>query len=561
MKLTRYLIAIIAVFGLTQCTSDFEEINKDPNAILGDQISAKYFITGTQVQLFAPNRFPYWRAQLIHADRYAGMFCFGFSGSWWSDELGYTYNSGYTDAAWDYFEGYNSTINTYLQLTEPGGDLENPLTYATALIMKSMFYQKFTDTFGQVPYSESGNLEILQPKFDAQADIYQGIINDLTEAMNLIGSESSTGVGTEDLGENDLFYGGNLQQWKKLANTLKLKVALRALGASGATFAEQAINEAMAQPLLSDETDNCLLPKDALIDQWNSSCYGDVWYNFGVGSDWTVSNLVINYLQKNGDPRLSKYAQPAVGGSEITIPKPESDSNELYAKRKNFILAALTDAGAEFTETTNAQGESVISMAENTYYVGQPVRMGSRMPSYARYEFFSKPAQYIIQAKNEGADIAPEIVLTTAESYLMQAHAVLLGYGSGTANTLYREGLRHALLLWDVEEADVEDFLASSPMANLDGANDMEKVVVQRWLANYTEGFEAWSIVRKNGYPASLAEGVSDFDIFGPGNLNGAYPQRMRYGSSPYSTNNDNLQQALSSQGQDIQATKLWWAK
>ncbi|WP_163710625.1 SusD/RagB family nutrient-binding outer membrane lipoprotein [Mangrovibacterium lignilyticum] len=561
MKLNKLLIAIVVALGLGSCTSDFVDINKDPNAILGDQISARYFITGTQVKLFAPDRYPYWRAQLIHVDRYAGMFCFGFNSSWWSDELGYTYSAGYTDAAWDYFEGYNSTINTYLQLTQPGGDLENPLTYATALIMKSLFYQKFTDTFGEVPYFESGNLEILQPKFDTQLDIYEGIIADLDEAMSLIGSESATGIGTEDLGTNDLFYGGDLQKWKRLANTLKLKIGLRAQGADGASFADQAINEAMAADLLMDASDDCLLPKDNVIDQWNSSCYGDVWYNFGEGSDWTVSQEVIDYLQKNGDPRLSKYAQPAVGGDAIVIPKPSSDTDAMYLKRKNFILAALDDAGAVYTETTNEDGASVISMAAATYYVGQPVRLNSDMMNYARYPLFSKPAQYIIQKKNEGEAIAPEIVQTTGESYFMQAQAILMGYGSGDANSLYREGLKYAMLVWGVDQADVDDFLATSSMATLDGTNDMEKVVVQRWLANYTEGFEAWAIVRKTGYPVSLAQGVSDVDIYGLGTLNGEYPQRMRYGSSPYSTNNENLQEAISRQGVDVQATKLWWAK
>jgi hypothetical protein len=58
-----------------------------------------------------------------------------------------------------------------------------------------------------------------------------------------------------------------------------------------------------------------------------------------------------------------------------------------------------------------------------------------------------------------------------------------------------------------------------------------------------------------------LAQGVSDFDIYGSGDLNGAYPQRLRYGSSPYSTNNNNLQEAIAAQGADLQSTKLWWAK
>ena len=347
---------------------------------------------------------------------------------------------------------------------------------------------------------------------------------------------------------------------EKIANTIKLRVALKALGASGADFAQTAISQAISAPLLADEGDNALLPKDTEISQWNSACYGDVWYNFGAGSDWTVSQEVINHLQDNGDPRLAMYAQPAVGG-EITIPWPDSDDAALYQKRKNFILSALDAAGAVYTETTNDQGESVITMDADTYYVGQPVRLRSEMSNYARYDLFSKPAQYIIQNKGEGEPIAPEIVMTAAESHFLQAEAIVRGVGSGDANTHYQMGLRQAMLLWNVDPADIDDFIANSPTATLDGTNDLEKIAVQRWLAYYTEGYMAWAVVRDLGYPASLAEGVDDPDIFGFGDISGKYPQRMRYGTNAYSRNLNNLQDAIGRQGPDVQDTKLWWAK
>lgn len=562
MNLIRSLVFILMTLSLTCCTSDFVDINKNPNTVQETQVYARYILTNAQVKLFAPGFNSYQEALLANADRYSGMFCYGASDSKWSDSFGYTFDVGYTNAVWDYFEGYTSTIDSYLKLTEAGGKRENPLAYATALVMKSLFYQKFTDTFGEIPYSEARNTQILRPKFDSQLDIYKGIIDDLDTAMTLIGDTCVTGSGFEDLGSNDLFYGGDLRKWKKLANTLKLKVALRARDASGASFVDQAINEAMSAPLLSDASDNALLPKDNIISQWNSSCYGDVWFNFGTGSDWTVSQPLIDLLQKNGDPRLSKYAQPAAGGDTITIPRPDKEDEAMYQKRKDFILAALDDAGATYTEWTNDSSETVLALDKSKFYIGQPVRMNSFMQNYARYELFSTPAQYIIQKKNDGNNpIAPEIVLTTAESYFMQAQAILDGYGSGDANTLYREGLRQAMLVWNCDETDIGNFLATSPMANLTGTGDMQKIAEQRWLANYTEGFEAWAVVRKLGYPASLAQGVQDDEIFSMGDLDGAYPQRMRYGSSPYSTNNDNLQKAIADQGPDVQATKLWWAK
>ena len=100
-------------------------------------------------------------------------------------------------------------------------------------------------------------------------------------------------------------------------------------------------------------------------------------------------------------------------------------------------------------------------------------------------------------------------------------------------------------------------------MALLNGTTDenLEKIATQRWIAAYTDGFEAWAVVRKTGYPASLADGVDDGDIFGKGDINGAYPTRMRYGNGAYSTNGDNLNVAIGRQGSDLMDTKLWWAK
>ena len=59
--------------------------------------------------------------------------------------------------------------------------------------------------------------------------------------MEIIGDQTVTGDGIELLAENDLFFNGDLQQWKKLANTLKLRMDLRAQGAPGADFEETAI--------------------------------------------------------------------------------------------------------------------------------------------------------------------------------------------------------------------------------------------------------------------------------------------------------------------------------
>ncbi|MCB0475756.1 MAG: SusD/RagB family nutrient-binding outer membrane lipoprotein, partial [Flavobacteriaceae bacterium] len=64
---------LLLLILLSTACSDFEKINENPTQLSPDEVSAKFFLTKTQILLYAPDRYPYWRAQLIHADRYAGQ--------------------------------------------------------------------------------------------------------------------------------------------------------------------------------------------------------------------------------------------------------------------------------------------------------------------------------------------------------------------------------------------------------------------------------------------------------------------------------------------------------
>ncbi|MFI2742114.1 SusD/RagB family nutrient-binding outer membrane lipoprotein [Zhouia sp. PK063] len=562
-KILKNISLFFALIMLGSSCSDFDEINVKPDAFNSDEVSAKFFLTGIQIKLYAPDRYPYWRAQLIHADRYAGHFTFGFNGSWWDDGLGYSYNSGYTDAAYDWLDGYVSGLSVYLNFVKEGGDLENQNYYAIGLIMKGLYYQMYTDTFGMVPYSEALNPDIITPKYDSQAQIYEGVINELDEAMTIIGDQTTTGTGVELLGENDLFCGGDLQKWKKLANTLKLRMALRAMGASGATFAQTAVQEAMQADVLTTESDNALMEKDTDISQWSNAAYGDVWWNFGTGSNWTVGKTLIDYLRKNNDPRLEKYAQPIDGGT-VTFTRPtEGDNIALFDKHVNFILQTLDDQDVDYSKTETADQVTITISDAKSFYVGQPTRLNGKIYPYVSEQLFSRPAEIVINPKNQGKEIFPEVVMTAAEGNFLKAEAIVKGLASGDAQTYYQEGIRQAMKMWSVDDAAIDTFIATEAMAQLNGSSEenLMKISVQRWIADYTDGFEAWAVVRDTGYPSELAAGVSDFDIFAGGTLNGAYPQRMRYGTAAYNTNGDNTNAAISEQGADVQATKLWWAK
>lgn len=559
-KQKNILLGLMCSATILSCTKSFDEINTDQNGFLSDEVSAKFFLTDTQYKLYSPDRFPYWRAHLIHADRFAGQFTFGFNGCWWSDGLGYTYDTGYTDAAYGWLAGYLGNLKGFTDFVQEGGELENEYMYAMALIMKGLYYQMYTETFGMVPYTEAGVEGILTPKYDTQQVIYKGIIADLDEAMAIIGSEERTGLGVDDAGPNDLYCGGDLQKWKKLANTLKLRIGMRALGADGDDFAATAISEALAAPLLDDASGSVVMEKDFVIDQWAAAAYGDVWHNFGgTGSKWTVSNILINMLQDNNDPRLSVYANPIVGGSFVYV-NDGTDPN--FQTRVDFVIATLDRAGADYTVTVN--GTETTIEVPGGQYIGLPTRVNGDIMPYIRYDMFSLPSEMVTQQKGSQVDAYPEIVLTSAESYFLQAEAVLNGLqgATGDAQDLFAKGIKEAMKIWGVSDGDADTYIATEAAADITvGTLDekLEKIAHQRWLASYTDGFEAWAVVRDTGYPTELAAGVTDPVIYELGTLNGAYPQRLRYGSG--AQDNPNFSAVEPVQGANVQGTKLWFAK
>lgn len=558
MKNLKFIILSLCLMMGIACTSDFDEINTSNQGFTTDEVSAKFFLTSAQVPLYAPNRFFYWRAHLIHSDRFAGQFAFPATTFYGSDGVGYNFNGGWSDVAYSWQADYFGTVKSFADLTKPGGDFDNQFMFAMSLIMKGLHFQMFTDTYGMVPFSEAGVEGILTPRYDSQADVYRGIIADLDEAMSLIGDQERTGIGVSDAGSNDIYCGGDLQQWKRLANTLKLRIGMRALGAPGDDFAMSTITAALGQPLLDDASGSVTMTKDFVISEWASSSYGDIWHDFGGRlTAITLSNTLINYMRENNDPRLPAYAKPAVGGSFI-FEDNGTDAN--FQDRISFLVNTFDNSGVSYTMKT--AGTTTTFDVDGGQYIGQPVRVNGETFGFMALELFSTPSDFVIQPRGQQVDGYPEIILSSAESYFLQAEAVVRGIGSGDAQALMASGISEAMKLWKVSDGEIDTYIGSASLADIStGTMDekLEKLAIQRWIASYTDGYEAWAIVRKTGYPANLAAGVSDQVIYEFGTLNGDYPQRMRYGGNAQS--NPNYDAAISAQGPDLQGTKLWFAK
>ncbi|TRX60755.1 SusD/RagB family nutrient-binding outer membrane lipoprotein [Fulvivirga sp. M361] len=493
----------LAILLPTACTDNFEEININP--VDPENASIEGIMAGVQYFEFAEPRFLTWRGNLIYSSRFAHQFSYNGDGTWFGGDV-YQNNQGWTNAMFDasYQKvslNIRNLLNTYIQEEDPEGA-------AVTRIMMSWFYQKMTDIFGDIPYSdvigEALILENPQPRYDAQKDIYESIMLDLKAQMEAIGSASAQISGAE----GDFIYNGDPQKWKAFANTLRLRMALRSRdafnNAGESTFIDGIINDCLNNPLI-DESNQALISKSPtpLVLSFLDGGLEDVYWGFGgLGSKWVFADRYIDMLKDNNDPRLTEMA--------------DSSANGTY------------------------NGSSVLGR------------------SFADRDDLAIPSAKIIgTSTTDVANVLPTQVLTAAESYFLQSEAALLGY-AGNAQDAYVRGIEASMRFWGVSDEDINTFKTDEAIATLSGDNtdQLNMVWNQRWLALLTNGYEGWALVRRTELIPDVTDNTQFF-VTAPNN--GVVPKRLPYSATEAVANEVNLKAAVARQGEDKMITNIWW--
>lgn len=162
------------------------------------------------------------------------------------------------------------------------------------------------DSFGDVPYSEalkssSGDLN-LQPKYDDAAAIYTDLAARITAVQSTIDPSLPS--------YSDPYYGGDMDKWKKVLNTIKLRMGLN-LADTNAAQAKSLVESAYAGGVITDEEDNFEFKFD------NALFSNPVYLNLVANgrNDFLPSNVLVNFMKANGDPRVPEYFTPAPDGT------------------------------------------------------------------------------------------------------------------------------------------------------------------------------------------------------------------------------------------------------
>ncbi|WP_200974788.1 SusD/RagB family nutrient-binding outer membrane lipoprotein [Echinicola sp. 20G] len=416
----------------------------------------------------------------------------------------------------------NSNEETMVENSQYGSN-ENQI--AVARILMSWTFNIMADTWGDIPYYSYGSddpdfqalqvadseEEILSPVYATQSKIYEDILNELQDAESMIDVDA-LGV------QADNIYGGEDEQmalWKKLANSLRLRVALKIRGINP-SLADSHIADALSKGVFTSNAENAGFIYES--SDVNASPFYRA-FNVNNRTDFAISHpfcqllLGNNLVDHNGvditanpffgteDPRLEKFAIPNRDGNYVGMPVSENSA----------------DAGVYPWESS--PGDDIINK-----------------PDYS-------------QSLIEFAEIS-----------------FILSELNGWDQTHYENGVRASMEKWGVATSEIDAYIAALPPAN------EENVLTQKYIALYMDAHTAWQEYRRTGYPHTLILPGTDFSVTPVPGTTIDYtfsslvegltdiPFRLQYPDFERTLNGSNRSEAVSrlSNG-DVLDSKLWW--
>lgn len=506
MKLFKLIIPVLAIIMVSGCTKDFADTNTNennptsvtPNLLLSGviksmmdrQINEAWGIGNVVVQHHA-------KIQFVNEDRYG-----------WGEK---------NDIWYSVYGNYRNVQNIFTIINND----ETSAYYGVGLILKSWMFSQVTDAYGDVPYSEAGKAKvagIYQPKYDKQEDIYTGILADLKKANELLATADATTF-TGD----PLFGGGasSIIKWRKLANSLRLRSLMRISKKRNVSADMQAIvGDAVNNPVFESNADNAELKYLAAApNQW--PLYGS---RVGSFDEFRISKTFTDRLTALNDPRIKVFGRPTQASVTAGTPVIRGIPN------------GLSDVDA-LAYNGGVQGVSRVGYTFACLVCNDP----------------NQPAPV--------PDAPRSVIMSFAELQFILAEARQKGFiTTGTAEAYYTAGITSNFTYWQSVVPAAYNLTINMPSDYLSqltvaysGTDDekLAKIALQKWIALYFNGLEAWFDWRRTNMPAIVP---------GPSNLNNnKVPVRYIYPLSEQSLNPDNRTEAVQRQGNtDDLNTKMW---
>ncbi|MGF7073716.1 SusD/RagB family nutrient-binding outer membrane lipoprotein [Mucilaginibacter sp. 3215] len=418
------ILSAAVVLSVTSCKKDLLKINQNPN---GSQTAQPDYLLTAATKATADT---YWGvANNMDASL---LFVQYWSKIQYTDPDRYIYASSAFEELWS--TGYSKSIVNLNQIIKIADAQGNTNYKGVALVLRSWTFSLLTEAYGNIPYKQATNIDqYLTPAYDTQKDVYFALLDDLKAAQTALDPSGKAIAG-------DVIYSNNIASWKKFANSLRLRIALRIADREPAK-AKQVLADIQAEggSYISSNAETAQL---VYLDSPNQNPVSNL---FDTRDDYRISKTIVDKLFALNDPRLSIYAA-----------KTQDATPQSYVGLPNGLLVG--DASSYgFTKT-------------------------------------SKPGTYF------RAPHAPAVILSYAESLFDRAEAAARGFTTEDAASLYGQAVAAALAQYSIASPDITTYLAQ-PEVKYDASNYKKSIGEQKWLALFGQGLESWTEWRRLDYP------------------------------------------------------------
>lgn len=528
---------------------DFGDTNIDPEHLNEGNVPYTMVFTNAQHQALGSD-WDIWRAGLIYLSQWNQHIAAG--GWWWSYGIN-AYSDGYAASLWgSLLSGGNRGAVRDIQtvIAKWKDDPANEQNYQIARIVRAYIFQRLTDLHGDIPYSQAGQPnDFSYPVYDKQEDIYNDLLNELDDA------QSKLGTGIASMGNQDLYYGGDVSKWKKYANSLMLRVAMR-LSKVNPTKAQEYVAKAYNNGVITATEDNCLLNHaSGSTTNDSSEPYAKIIVHEDPGVAF-INETFMDVLTSTNDPRIplimcvyptdydTKDVDPAIAAN--SAPEKQKALPGFYSMSPSSDYA-ISKYYPEYTE------DVLLNTDSPNFY-----KRTHSQPNRSTY----------------GDPTGPTFICTAAQTNLLLAEAAYRGWISGSAEEFYKAGVRCAMEQFSqypstnaknlyntyLTESAVSAYLAANPF---DSSKALEQINTQYWITCFFDEYETFANWRRSGYP-DLKEKCSAHDNWAQlGQYGPAIVRRMPYPSSELQINTANYQEALGRMGlsseSDFNNTRVWW--
>lgn len=551
----KLILFITAAVLAVSCSSDLEDLNKntkDPVSVSGESL----FVTAQKRladQMITPN-------VNLNNNR---LWVQHWQETTYPDESNYDQvTRSIPDNHWRIM--YKDVLNNLKEASEIIGELDFELTnalkpnkLAIAEILSVFAYSNLVETYGDIPYDEALDIDNLLPKYDDAEAVYLKLISRLDAAIASMNSEGSFSS------SEDMFYGGDVESWKKFANTLKLRMGL-VLADVNAGLSKGIVESAYPGVFQSNEDDASYAYSSSAP---NNNPLNDNLVLSGR-NDYVAGKTLVDIMNNLSDPRRANYFDPnlsqnlgtvtsvsEVGGvATITFTGALSENpvlgNNVYVESGTpevpTLLGTISAVGSNFIEIGH-----IASLPENGAVVFSAIYKGAVIGEQSRYADFTHTNRTMIEPT------LPGTILSYIETKFLLAEAAARNYSvGGTAKEHYDDAIRASFEKWG--SVGVNDYLAkpevdyNTAIANSSASTPWKEVIgTQAWIALYNRTFAPYLSVRRLDFPV-LVE---------PMKKESGFPVRYTYPVTEQNLNGSNYSNASGAIGGDVPETRLFWDK